>query len=125
MIVILHGERVAAAAQPIPAKKLRGFAWWIPLVVLLAGGASTVWGQSDTTGALIGTVADAKGSGIPGAIVTIHNEATGYAQKATTASDGRYGFPTLAPGMYVVELSAAGFKTIQVPSVLVNVSEDS
>src|SRR5437016_5343982 len=92
-------------------------------IVFLAG--SPLRGQSDTSGALMGTVTDAKSSAVPGVRVQISNGATGYVQSATTAADGRFAFPTLAPGGYVVKFSAGGFKGAQTAAVVVNVSEDA
>src|SRR5262245_27776429 len=82
-----------------------------------------VGAQSESSGRLMGTVANAQSAAIPGAAVKVSNAATGFLQNATTSTDGRYGFPTLAPGTYEVELSAKGFKTTRMTGVVVNVAE--
>jgi len=42
---------------------------------------------------------------------------------ATTAADGRYTVGLLPPGAYRVKLEVSGFKTVEVPSVTVTVTE--
>jgi len=123
--MIIGNRDQVTAGLPTKSRALRLLRLWIPVFVLFAGGVSPLRGQSDTSGALRGTVADAKGIAIPGVTVTINNEATGYVQTVITTTDGGYGFPAVAPGNYGVRLSAAGFKTAQMLAVVVNVSEDS
>ena len=79
--------------------------------------------QSDTTGALGGTVTFLQGA-VPGATVVLTNNATNQTLTMTSGENGRYRFSLLAPGIYRVSLSAPGFKTSQVLSITVNVSED-
>lgn len=63
-----------------------------------------------TTGSLRGTVVDASGAVVPGANVTVKNEATGSETKATTNSQGTYEVANLAPGTYTVTVEASNFK---------------
>jgi hypothetical protein len=79
--------------------------------------------QSASTGALQGTVTDPSGGVISGATVTATNLATGQSRGATTDGNGSYRFSLLPPGDYDVKFSASGFKTAEVPSVTVNVTE--
>jgi Carboxypeptidase regulatory-like domain/TonB-dependent Receptor Plug Domain len=79
--------------------------------------------QSSETGALSGTVSDPSGGVIAGATVTATNLATGQARTVTTDTNGVYKASLLPPGNYSVKFSASGFKTIEVPSVTVNVTE--
>ncbi|MGD0955824.1 MAG: carboxypeptidase-like regulatory domain-containing protein [Candidatus Acidiferrales bacterium] len=79
--------------------------------------------QSASTGALTGTVTDPSGAVISGATVTATNLATGQSRDTTTDASGSYKFSLLPPGNYSVKLSASGFKTAEVPSVTVNVTE--
>ncbi len=79
--------------------------------------------QSASTGALQGTVTDPSGGVISGATVTATNLATGQSRSATTDGNGSYRFSLLPPGNYDVKFSASGFKTAEVPSVTVNVTE--
>ena len=57
-----------------------------------------------------GTVSDPSQAVVPGAAVTIANEATGVTQNVRTTSAGYYRFPALAGGIYTVKVSLQGFK---------------
>ena len=91
------------------------------LLLLLCGSSSLA--QTSTTGALTGTVTDPSGGVISGATVTITDNATGQARTATTDANGSFKFSLLPPGNYNVKISAAGFKTSEVPSVTVSTTE--
>ena len=49
---------------------------------------------------------------IPGASVTLVNEATNVARSSTTNSVGAYAFVNVDPGTYTIKVSMQGFKTI-------------
>jgi hypothetical protein len=89
----------------------------------LLGFAPASLAQTASTGALTGTVTDPSGGVVGGATVTATNIGTGQSRTATTDSSGTYKFSLLTPGDYSVKFSANGFKTSEVPSVTVNVSE--
>jgi hypothetical protein len=80
-------------------------------------------GQSAGTGALTGTVTDATGGIVPGATVVLTSTDTNQTRTATTGVDGSYKFSLLPPGNYRVRFSATGFKTAEVTSIAVNVTE--
>jgi hypothetical protein len=82
-----------------------------------------VMAQTAGTGALAGTVKDGTGAVIPNVAVTITNDDTGQARSATSGTDGSYRVALLSPGTYKVRFSANGFKSIEVPGVVVNVTE--
>ena len=85
--------------------------------------ASPALPQSSTTGGLTGTVTDPSGGVIVGATVTATSLATGQERTVTTDSSGTYKFSLLQAGNYAVRFAASGFKTSQVPSVTINVTE--
>src|SRR5271154_1304718 len=60
-------------------------------------------------GSLVGTIRDASGAAVPGAVVTVTNNATAAVAKATTAGDGDYELPSLHVGVYTVSAKAPGF----------------
>ncbi len=77
--------------------------------VALVGLALNVSGQS-FTGAILGSVKDSSGSGVPGATVTIVNVGTNARTEVRSNDTGDYSAPLLQPGLYRVEASAGGFK---------------
>jgi hypothetical protein len=60
---------------------------------------------------LSGTVLDESGAGLPGAVLTLVDQATGVTRTATSAETGRYSFPALPPGVYSLEARLAGYAT--------------
>jgi hypothetical protein len=79
--------------------------------------------QSATTGGLAGSVLDPMGSAISGATIILFNQMTGHRQTTMTSTSGGYQFSLLSPGIYEVQFFFEGFKTADVMSVVVNVSE--
>ena len=61
-------------------------------------------------GTILGSVTDASGAVVPGAVVTITNPATNVATTVTTNSDGNFTVPNLIVGGYTVAVSKDGFK---------------
>src|SRR5580765_2435756 len=65
------------------------------------------------TGALIGTVKDAQGGVLTGALVRVSSPALiGGPATLTTNEKGQLRFPALAPGSYVLDIEMAGFATL-------------
>jgi len=79
--------------------------------------------QSAGTGALAGIVTDPSGAAIPNVSVTLTNLDTNQTRTAATNTDGNYRFSLIPPGTYRVRFTATGFKTAEVPSVTINVTE--
>jgi len=59
---------------------------------------------------LTGEVKDSTGAVVPNATVAVTNTATNVATRVRTTGDGNYLAPNLAPGQYLVEAEAAGFR---------------
>ncbi|MFZ0663420.1 MAG: carboxypeptidase-like regulatory domain-containing protein [Acidobacteriaceae bacterium] len=72
--------------------------------------AGLSYGQN-TDASLSGTVTDTTNAAIPGATLTLTNEATGVSRAAKTDSAGGYNITSIMPGRYDLRASAAGFKT--------------
>lgn len=77
------------------------------------------------TGAINGTVTDASGAVIPQAKVVLTNVATGTTRTAITNETGIYVFPTVIPGNYSLEVSAAGFATQKEEALTLMVNQTS
>jgi hypothetical protein len=91
--------------------------------VTLFGLVSSSVAQTSSTGALSGTVTDPSGGVVAKATVTLTSLATGQMRTATTGENGSYQFSLLPPGNYSVHFEAAGFKSVDVTSVAVGVTE--
>ncbi|HKR11840.1 MAG TPA: carboxypeptidase regulatory-like domain-containing protein [Pyrinomonadaceae bacterium] len=63
-----------------------------------------------TASRVTGTVVDEKGSVVPGAVVTLINEATQTSLTTETASGGTYVFDSIQVGKYTVSIEKQGFK---------------
>ncbi len=79
------------------------------LFVVVALFAVSATAQTSTS-RITGRVLDAKQASIPGASVTITNEATNVSQTQTTTEAGVYAFEALPVGDYTVTVEQAGFK---------------
>lgn len=83
----------------------------LPLVLVALALGTAIYGQQDV-GRIEGTVADRTGAAIPGAAVSLWSDA-GNAQKLLeTHSDGagKFVFPALVPGRFVVRVESEGFQ---------------
>lgn len=80
------------------------------LVCWMLGGSSVV-ARAQGYGSISGTVTDATGAVIPDAAVTATQVGTGLQLKTTTSGSGTYVFPSLAPSVYNLSVSRAGFQT--------------
>ncbi len=93
-----------------PWRQLVTQSFWIVCAVvsmaLLAPHAAFAQASAGVTG----TVSDATGAVIPGATVTITNEATSISSNTVTTDTGTYSFKGVLPGRYDLTVEAAGFK---------------
>ena len=72
--------------------------------------ASPLLAQRSDRGIIGGVVTDAQGAGVPGATVTVRNEATGVETVLVTNSAGAYTTAPLVLGPYSVTVNLSGFK---------------
>ncbi len=75
-----------------------------------------------TTSRLLGVVTDQTGAVVPGATVTLANEATGVSYTAVTTGAGTYTFEAIQVGTYSVTVELQGFKTFVARGNEVNIS---
>jgi hypothetical protein len=93
--------------------RLSVFIGWILCVGLCRAYAQS--GQADVQG----MVTDPTGSVVAGATVTLTNAESGNKRLVTTGSDGRYSFPTIAPGTYSITVAAASFSSETVTGLVI------
>ncbi len=80
----------------------------------------TMLAQSSFT-SVRGTVTDRSGALLPNAQVTLKNQGSGVVQTHTSDSSGLYQFQQLAPGTYLLTVSAPGFgDSSKIATLLVN-----
>jgi hypothetical protein len=89
--------------------------------ILLALFSIHGWAQSTAT--LAGTVTDPTGAVVANAQIKVHSLATGTERSAVTDSSGLYVVPSLQPGDYRVEATAAGFSSFKVQKVTLDVDQ--
>jgi hypothetical protein len=84
---------------------------WVPLCLVLwwALPADAQVGN----GAITGVVADSTGSQTPGATVTATDSRTGLVRSAVADASGVYTLPGLPPGVYDVDVTLAGFRSVR------------
>src|SRR3954454_13020574 len=76
-----------------------------PFVLLVANLlllVHVIFAQGETTSAIVGQVTDPTNAVVPGATLTIRNTETGLKRSANTDDTGRFNFPQLKPGIYIV-----------------------
>ncbi|PYR58429.1 MAG: hypothetical protein DMF85_10740 [Acidobacteria bacterium] len=76
-----------------------------------------------TTSRVLGVVTDQSGAVVPGATVTLANEATGVSFNAVTTAAGTYTFEAIQVGTYAVTVELQGFKKFVAHGTPVNISE--
>ena len=72
-------------------------------------------------GGIKGQAEDTKSASVPGAKITLKNEATGVSASAESSSSGEFSFLNLAPGLYSVTAEATGFDTSVQQHIVVGV----
>jgi hypothetical protein len=80
------------------------------LVALLCPSA-LLHAQLAGTGTISGTVSDASGAVVGGALVTATNTGTGLKSSQTTPSSGAYTLSALPPGEYILDVQSKGFES--------------
>src|SRR5215471_5380007 len=92
------------------------------MVSLLLPLALSVRMDGQVAGATIsGTVTDASGAAIPGAMVSVKNNATSDTRQFITDTVGFYAAPNLPPGTYEIRATAVGFSTAVQGNIAVGV----
>jgi Carboxypeptidase regulatory-like domain/TonB-dependent Receptor Plug Domain len=89
---------------------------FLRLVVFLLLAALPLTAQ-ETTSSIQGTVTDPSGAVLPGVTVEAKRVGGGTTFTSTTDSEGRYRFPSLPPGVYMVTASLQGMESASAKNV--------
>src|SRR6184192_3734275 len=91
----------------------------LALACAMGGLARPLFAQAVQTAALTGTVKDSTGAVLPGATVNVSSPSqVGGVQTSVSDSQGIYRFPALRPGIYEMEATLAGFKTVKQSNIV-------
>src|SRR5262245_39642920 len=94
----------------------------LSVVVLIFLAATAAFSQG-FQGGLRGSIRDAGGAVVPGAEVTLTNEATSLSRTTVTNESGEYSFAALDPGSYRLHAALAGFKAIDLTAIRVGTQQ--
>jgi len=94
----------------------------VPLFALLLC-PMVLHGQS-TSARLSGTMTDASGAVIPGAVVTATDTATGWKTTATSGTEGQYVLYPLQPGAYRISIRRTGFRPVDIEELQLYASDN-
>lgn len=92
---------------------------WLLLIAL----PTIAWSQG-SGGTINGTVTDATGAVIPGAVVTIVHAETGVETTTETGINGVYYVPNMAFGEYNIAAESDGFKRSEVQGLRLNANSE-
>ena len=92
-------------------------------VLIFVSISTATWGQL-YSGSLSGIAIDPSGAPVVQAKVTLTGTDRNTRQAAITDGTGRYLFRSLPPGNYSVQVEAAGFDLLEIPNILIDVSEN-
>ena len=108
-----HLRKMKALAYAAALLMTSGF--WLPLF------SNSAVGQS-SKGFIVGTITDPSGAVVDGATVKITNKATNVSRETTT-SEGAFRMDAVDPGLYKLDVTAGGFKTISRDEVKVEAAQ--
>jgi hypothetical protein len=83
----------------------------ILLLLMCIAGPSALAQTTQSAGTIEGSILDQQGAAIPAAKITIINKGTGQALSVGLSSAGTYNSGPLNPGVYIVRVEAANFRT--------------
>ncbi len=93
-----------------------------PTVIIIVTLALPAFAQVDRA-SLNGTVTDATGAVVGGALVEVSSPLTGFKRAVRTSDGGTYSLPAVPTGLYVLSATKDGFQTAVVPEVRLGVGE--
>jgi hypothetical protein len=84
--------------------------------------SSSALAQS-SKGIVVGTITDPSGAVVAGATVKITNQSTNVVRETKTSAEGGFRIDAVDPGIYKIEVTAGGFKTIASENVTVEAAQ--
>jgi Carboxypeptidase regulatory-like domain len=90
-------------------------------LALLALCPTSLYSQAANAGSVSGIITDTSGAVVVGAVITLTDKATNTGRTETSNDAGRYLFPNVPPGTYVISVNKTGFRVQQVSQLNVSV----
>ena len=103
--------------------QLRGGPAWLLVLVLTLGFARSAYGQTASTGALMGLTVDPSGAALGGVSISLTKEDGTEGRSVTSDQNGRFGFLLLPSGAYQLHAERSNFKPLDLPKIQVDVTE--
>ena len=96
------------------------------LSMVLLAAPNALFGQANAVDAAVnGYVLDPSKTAVPGAHITLTNDATGISQDATSDGQGYYRFPLVPVGTYRLNTVANGFETNTLAGIVLRVGQEA
>ncbi|MGI8494833.1 MAG: carboxypeptidase regulatory-like domain-containing protein [Pyrinomonadaceae bacterium] len=107
------------------ARSRRGFSQWryLTLLVCLFFTLSSISKAQESSGKIVGTIADQSGAVIPGAKVTVTNTGTKVTRDTVTDQDGSFQILSVPVGKYQVSVERTGFKKAATAEQILNINQ--
>jgi outer membrane receptor protein involved in Fe transport len=102
---------------------LKQLAILLTCVALVCTTTTLAFAQQQTTATLSGMVIDPAGAVVPGVKISATQKATGIKRETVTSGEGNFTLVNLPVGEYEVRAEATGFKTMLLPTVVLQVGQ--
>jgi len=93
------------------------------LLLIFFFAATAANAQTANTGVVRGTITDKAGAVVPDASISLVNTATNETKTETSNGAGEYVIPNVAPGVYNLKISKAGFAVVSFANIRVDVTK--
>jgi Carboxypeptidase regulatory-like domain/TonB dependent receptor/TonB-dependent Receptor Plug Domain len=104
---------------------MRSRCYWVPfgMVVASLAAATSISGQTASTGAVVGVTTDPSGSLLPGVSIRLSMHDNLSPSSSISDMNGAFVFPALPPGTYDLQATKIDFKPLAILNLQVNVTE--
>jgi hypothetical protein len=125
LVVRMHERHPRPTERPLASTRPSFSSWLAPLVLALS--AVLVVTPSATAqslfGSLSGTVSDSQGGVLPGATVTLTDQASRTAQTTTSNDQGVFVFAAVPAATYAVKVELTGFSSWEATDIVMRLGE--